>query len=158
MGDVEQLSAWWARAVAFTFVLGLSVLILLTREAYQNAPPVPDRAVDPTGAVVFSGDDVRSGQEAFLKYGLMQNGTIWGHGAYLGPDFSAQYLHVLGVETSRWVARNMYHREYETLSAQEKDAVSAELTPSAWSLTVRHTPLADVATLTADQTLGLASR
>ena len=48
------------------------------------------------GAVLFSGDDVRDGQAVFLKYGLMDNGTIWGHGAYLGPDFSAQCLHSMG--------------------------------------------------------------
>ena len=33
------------------------------------------------------------GQEVFLKYGLMEHGTLWGHGAYLGPDYSAEYLH-----------------------------------------------------------------
>ena len=27
----------------------------------------------------------------------MENGTIWGHGAYLGPDFSAEYLHTLAI-------------------------------------------------------------
>jgi len=46
----------------------------------------------PTGETLFSGADIRGGQEVFLKYGLMENGTIWGHGAYLGPDFSAEYL------------------------------------------------------------------
>ena len=33
------------------------------------------------------------GQEAFLTYGLMQFGSVYGHGAYLGPDFTADYLH-----------------------------------------------------------------
>jgi nitric oxide reductase subunit B len=33
----------------------------------------------------------------------MENGTIWGHGAYLGPDFSAQYLHTLALDTHRFV-------------------------------------------------------
>ena len=41
--------------------------------------------------------DVGAGQEVFLKYGLMDNGTIWGHGGYLGPDFSAQTLHGLAL-------------------------------------------------------------
>ena len=29
----------------------------------------------------------------FLRNGLMQFGSIFGHGAYLGPDFTADYLH-----------------------------------------------------------------
>ena len=93
MAETEQLSPWWGRAVAFTFVLGFTVLILLTVKAYQNAPPVAGRVVDPAGTVVFTGDDVRRGQDVFLKYGLMDNGTIWGHGGYLGPDFGAAVLH-----------------------------------------------------------------
>lgn len=130
MGDVEQLSAWWARAVAFTFVLGLSVLILLTREAYQNAPPVPDRAVDPTGAVVFSGDDVRSGQEAFLKYGLMDNGSIWGHGGYLGPDFSAAVLHDWALDLASRRAQARFGKRYDALSAVERAAIDGEVAVS----------------------------
>src|ERR1700720_4547317 len=92
-GEAEQLSPWWTRAVAFTFVLGFAVLILLTVKAYQNAPPVPGLVVDPAGMTVFTGDDVRRGQDVFLKHGLMDNGTIWGHGGYLGPDFGAAVLH-----------------------------------------------------------------
>ena len=57
--------------------------------------------MDPSGAVVFSGDDVRAGQEVFLKYGLMDNGSIWGHGGYLGPDFSAAVLHEWALELAR---------------------------------------------------------
>ena len=85
--ELETLSLWWGRAVAFTFVMGFAVLILLTFKAYQNAPPVAARVVDATGALVYTGDDVRHGQEVFLKHGLMDNGTIWGHGAYLGSRF-----------------------------------------------------------------------
>ncbi len=53
--------------------------------------------VGPSGEIVFTGADIQTGQQVFLKYGLMENGTIWGHGAYLGPDFSASYLHDLGL-------------------------------------------------------------
>jgi nitric oxide reductase subunit B len=27
----------------------------------------------------------------FLKHGLMEHGTLWGHGAYLGPDYTAEH-------------------------------------------------------------------
>ena len=45
------------------------------------------------GQLLFTGEDVSAGQEVFLKNGLMEYGSIFGHGAYLGPDFTADYLH-----------------------------------------------------------------
>ena len=41
------------------------------------------------------------GQAVFLRYGLHDNGSVWGHGAYLGPDFSADYLHQVALATRR---------------------------------------------------------
>jgi len=95
-GPTESLSSWWKVAALGTMAAGFAVLILLTVKAYENAPPLPDKFVDPTGAVVFTADDVIAGQQVFLKHGLMDNGTIWDHGGYLGPDFSLQSLHILG--------------------------------------------------------------
>jgi nitric oxide reductase subunit B len=57
-------------------LFGFAILILLTVKAYDNAPPIPARAVDPAGTVVFTGDDITAGQQVFLKHGLMDNGTI----------------------------------------------------------------------------------
>ena len=87
--DDGPLSPWWIRTMAIVMVLGFAGLILITTLSYRNAPPIPARVVDQEGALVFSADDVGEGQAVFLKYGLMANGSIWGHGAYLGPDFSA---------------------------------------------------------------------
>jgi len=83
LASSDALSGWWKFAAAVTMVFGFAVLILLTATAYKNAPPIPARFVDPAGAAVFTGEDVIAGQEVFLKHGLMANGTIWGHGAYL---------------------------------------------------------------------------
>ena len=48
--------------------------------------------VDPSGEVLYTGDDVSEGQKVFLHNGLMEYGSVFGHGAYLGPDFTADYL------------------------------------------------------------------
>jgi len=127
MSDVEQLSARWRHAVIVTFALGFAVLVLLTFTAYQNAPPVPDRVVDAAGAVVFTGRDVRSGQEVFLEYGLMDNGTIWGHGGYLGPDFSAAVLHDWALALAQQEARARYSMDYAALSGTERAVTDAEV-------------------------------
>ena len=89
----EKLSPWWRRASLITMALGFAVLVLLTTKVYHEAPPIPDKVAGPDGAVLFGSQDVRAGQQVFLKYGLMDNGSIWGHGALLGPDFSAEYRH-----------------------------------------------------------------
>ncbi|HMK67065.1 MAG TPA: cbb3-type cytochrome c oxidase subunit I, partial [Stellaceae bacterium] len=102
---------------------GFALLILITVKAYENAPPIPTEAVDPAGTVVFTAADVAAGQQVFLKYGLMDNGTIWGHGAYLGPDFSAQYLHNWALDLAEVGAREQFHRGYGELGPAEKAAV-----------------------------------
>ena len=89
-------------------VVGFAGLIAITLLAYRNAPPIPARVVDAQGAALFSGDDISDGQAVFLKYGLMDNGSIWGHGAYLGPDYSAEALHRIGEDTAAAIAQQQY--------------------------------------------------
>jgi nitric oxide reductase subunit B len=119
----ERLSSWWKVGALVTMAAGFAVLILMTVKAYQNAPPIPDRVVNPAGVVVFAADDVIVGQQVFLKHGLMDNGTIWGHGGYLGPDFSAQALHMLALDLADRIARERLSRGYADLTPEEKAAV-----------------------------------
>lgn len=95
------VSRWWILALAFVLIYGFAVLITITYKAYADKPPIPEFITDMDGKVLFTGDDIRSGQSVFLRYGLHDNGTVWGHGAYLGPDFSADYLHKVAVATRR---------------------------------------------------------
>jgi nitric oxide reductase subunit B len=127
MNNVEQLSPRWRYGVAVTFVFGFAFLILLTFKAYQDAPPIPGRVIDTSGAIVFTGDDIRSGQEVFLKHGLMDNGTIWGHGGYLGPDFGAAVLHEWALALAQQRAEARYARDYAALSGEERAAVDGEV-------------------------------
>jgi nitric oxide reductase subunit B len=86
------VSKGWVQAVGLVVLFGFFVLGLLAYRAYSGQPPIPDRVVAPSGRVVFTGEDVKAGQGVFLKNGLMQYGSIFGHGAYLGPDYTADYL------------------------------------------------------------------
>jgi nitric oxide reductase subunit B len=105
-------------------IIGFSILITLTVKTYKDAPPIPEKVIAETGETVFTGGDIIAGQQVFLKYGLMENGTIWGHGAYLGPDFSAAYLHTLTQDAAETLARQQYRRGWSELSTGEKKAVS----------------------------------
>ena len=60
---------------------------------YKSRAPIPERVVGPDGATLFTAADIQNGQELFRKRGLMDYGTVLGHGAYLGPDYTAEALH-----------------------------------------------------------------
>jgi nitric oxide reductase subunit B len=86
------VSKGWVQAVALVVLFGFFVMGLLAYRTYAGQPPIPERVVDQNGRTVYTGEDVTTGQQVFLKNGLMEYGSIFGHGAYLGPDFTADYL------------------------------------------------------------------
>ena len=106
--DDTDLSPWWLRTVLIVLLMGFTVLIGITTLAYRNAPPIPVQVADAQGASLFSGGDISEGQTVFLKYGLMANGSIWGHGGYLGPDYSAIALHRIGEDTAAAIAQEHF--------------------------------------------------
>ena len=120
-----SLSPWWRHSAILVMIAGFSVLSYVTVLTYTNAPPIPEQAVDGTGAAVFTGADVQEGQAVFLKYGLMEHGSLWGHGAYLGPDYSAEYLHRLSEVTRDTIATEKYGKPFAQLSPDERSVVSA---------------------------------
>jgi nitric oxide reductase subunit B len=97
------VSPAWIQVALLTFVIGFSVLGYLAYRVYAEHPPVPGEVVAVDGTVLFTEDDVFRGQLVFEKHGLMEYGTIFGHGAYLGPDFTADYI-----ERAREAMRGFY--------------------------------------------------
>jgi nitric oxide reductase subunit B len=87
------VSKGWLQAVALLVLFGFFVLGLLAYRTYTEQPPIPGKVADPSGATVYTRADVMADQEVFLRNGLMEYGSIFGHGAYLGPDYTAEYLH-----------------------------------------------------------------
>lgn len=125
--EESPLSPWWIRSVMFVMVAGLAGLIAITLLAYRNAPPIPARIVDASGTSVFTGDDIGNGQALFLRYGLMNNGTIWGHGAYLGPDYSAEALHHIGENTAAALAQRQFGQPPAALTPMQMAAIRGEV-------------------------------
>lgn len=124
--DDPELSPWWLRAIFIVLAVGFTGLIVITLLAYRNAPPIPVQVVDAQGASLFSGVDIGKGQSIFLKYGLMNNGSIWGHGGYLGPDYSATALHLIGQSTAAAIAQENYKQPLAALTPAQQAAVRAE--------------------------------
>ena len=87
------ISRGWVQAVAIVMIFGFTVMGMLAYRTYTGEPPIPARVTDDSGGILFTRTDILAGQAVFLRNGLMEYGSIFGHGAYLGPDFTADYLH-----------------------------------------------------------------
>src|SRR5215471_14726155 len=70
-----------------------STLLALGWETYQQAPPIPGVVQSESGHVIYSRENITRGQQVWQSIGGMQQGSIWGHGAYLAPDWSADWLY-----------------------------------------------------------------
>jgi len=86
------ISKAWVQGVALVLIFGFLVMGILAYRTYTDAMPLPVQVVSTDGETVFTEEEITAGQETFLRRGLQQYGSILGHGAYLGPDFTAEYL------------------------------------------------------------------
>ena len=82
----------WQILIAGTVVM-FSVLLYFGGQIYQQAPPIPDRYETGAGRALYTRADIELGQNVWQSLGGMQQGSIWGHGSYLAPDWSADWLH-----------------------------------------------------------------
>jgi nitric oxide reductase subunit B len=120
----ERLLPWWRYSVILVLILGFAVLAWTSVRSYTDAPPIPLRVAGANGETLFTRADIVTGQQVFLKHGLMENGTIWGHGGYLGPDFSAEYLHTLAVDAASTYARRSFGKDLPDCTPEQKAAVT----------------------------------
>lgn len=118
----------WKLSVLFVLIAGFSTLIFMGHETSTQAPPIPDKIVDAEGKTLFTGADILAGQSVFQKYGLMDVGSVFGHGAYNGPDFSADCLHREAVIALNSQAQERFGKPFEMLSAPQQGELKASLT------------------------------
>ena len=78
---------------AVVFVLSFAVLGWIGTRIYQEMPPIPTRIVSSDGSVVVADGDIGRGQNVWQALGGMEVGSIWGHGSYVAPDWTADWLH-----------------------------------------------------------------
>lgn len=89
MGNTRKL--WFS--LAALLVVSFGVLLWAGGEIFRAAPPMPEQVVADNGAVIYSRADIEQGRQVWQSMGGMQLGSIWGHGAYVAPDWSADWLH-----------------------------------------------------------------
>lgn len=125
--DTKPLSPWWVRWFIIVFVIGAAVLVAMTVLGYKHAPPIPQSVVSSDGTTLFTRADIENGQGVFLRYGLMDNGSIWGHGGYLGIDYSAEALHQMSLQTAEALAQQQYDKPMAALDATQRAGVQGQV-------------------------------
>src|SRR4051794_21534723 len=121
MKRTRRLWQW----LGVVFLLSFAALGYIGREIYLTAPPIPKAVVTVNGKTLFTGEQVQNGQRAWLSAGGQQLGTVWGHGSYVAPDWSADWLHREAVALQRVIAKQ--RGVGETPSAADRAAVDAAM-------------------------------
>lgn len=107
-------------------LLGLSLFVaFLTlgffgRDVYRQAPPIPERSVNASGEVVSTKDGILRGQQVWQRMGGQQVGSIWGHGAYQAPDWSADFLHRQALALLDEYAQMRFGKAYDGLTRPDQ--------------------------------------
>jgi nitric oxide reductase subunit B len=123
MGSARRVwTAFW-----LVVILSFGVLGYFGYQIYMEAPPIPDRVVTTGGEVIFTGEDIRLGQQVWQSIGGHELGSVWGHGAYVAPDWSADWLHRELVASLDLMALENSGRAYGSLSAPEQAALREAL-------------------------------
>ncbi len=123
MQPTRKLWRW----LGIIFVLSFGVLGYLGYEIYLQAPPIPKAVVTEDGDTLFGEGQVMAGQQAWLSAGGQQLGTVWGHGSYVAPDWSADWLHREAVAYREVIAQQRHRLPYAELSASQRGAIDAQL-------------------------------
>ncbi|MEO6170072.1 MAG: nitric-oxide reductase large subunit [Lysobacter sp.] len=110
-------------------IVSFSIMLWIGKDIYQTAPPMPEQVITESGQVLYSKDEIQAGRRVWQEMGGQQSGSIWGHGALIAPDWSAEWLHkeILAMLDVR--ARVEFGMPYDTLSDSEKAKLQAEIKP-----------------------------
>jgi nitric oxide reductase subunit B len=113
--------------LAVLLVSSFGVLLWMGNTIFRNAPPMPERVISADGKVLFTRADIEKGRQVWQSFGGMQLGSIWGHGSYVAPDWSADWLHREAVETLEIWARQSGATSFDALSAEQQAALQGRL-------------------------------
>jgi nitric oxide reductase subunit B len=121
--------------------------------AKKDLPPYPGKIVGSDGRLLFQRSDILAGQDVYQRYGLMDHGSVWGHGSQRGPEFSATSLHLLSEAVRDLLVKEEYDKTYEDLDDLQKGFIDLKRVKEL--RTNRYDSSNDTLTLTAYQTAAL---
>jgi len=116
----------WA-VLGLTMLVSFSILGWMGRDIYLTKPPIPSEVRSASGDVLFTGEQIMTGQQVWQSIGGHQLGSIWGHGSYVAPDWTADWLHREATALLDARARRLRGSDYAALDAGGRAALQAEL-------------------------------
>ena len=123
MDRTRQLWIWLLSLLAVSF----AVLLLVGRDISIQAPPLPAKVVTANGETVFTRAEMQRGRQVWQSMGGMQLGSIWGHGGYVAPDWSADWLHRESLALlDLWAQRDL-GGAFESLNEEHKALLQRRL-------------------------------
>jgi nitric oxide reductase subunit B len=111
-------TAFWTVAIVM-----VAALVIFTANLAKEVPPIPARVIGTGGQTLYTGEDIVAGKGLFQQFDLMDYGTMLGMGAYLGPDFSTEFLHRRAAYLADMFARQQFGRPFAELAAPDAAAV-----------------------------------
>ncbi len=116
----------WA-ILAVVVTASFAVLGFYGHEIYQSAPPIADRVQTPDGNIIITGDEIQNGQNVWQSTGGQELGTVWGHGAYVAPDWSADFLHREAMFVLDLWAKRSHGTTFSRLSLEDQASLKVRL-------------------------------
>lgn len=115
--------------IAFVLVMTLSFLVLgwIGTRIYQEMPPLPDKFVTTDGAVLIGEGEIQKGQNVWQSLGGMEVGSVWGHGSYVAPDWTADWLHREAVFILDHWAKAEFGADYAHLDGEHQAQLQSRL-------------------------------
>lgn len=115
--------------IYFILVVTISFAVLgyFGIEIYRKAPPIPEKVVDENGVIIFTKTDIQDGQRVWQSVGGQELGTIWGHGAYVAPDWNADWIHRECIYILNDWAVDNFKKDYDQLSEENQAVLIARL-------------------------------
>lgn len=105
-----------------------AVLLWAGGQIYQAAPPVPEEVVTTEGDTVFTREDIELGRRVWQSAGGMQLGSIWGHGGYVAPDWTADWLHRESMAMlDAWAREETGANSYSALDREQQSRFEGRL-------------------------------
>lgn len=142
-----------ATTLLITLVAAFSVLIAGGLAIFHNEAPRPQQVVDSSGVTMFTKSQLISGQAVYERSGLADYGTFLGNGSYLGPDYTAEALHIALGGMHRYYAQHLYGHSWDSLSKEQQGGIEGRVKQEV--RVNRYNSGTDTLTLTPAQVAGL---
>ena len=116
MTDTRKL---W-KVLGGILLVSFGILLFMGRQIYLSMPPIPDEVRTAGGQTLFTQADIQTGRKVWQSIGGHQIGSVWGHGSYVAPDWSADWLHRESVALlDLWSRRETGHAYHELEPPQQ---------------------------------------